>query len=50
MNSNKQFLALWGLKWNPFSVELPTEALVNTKKVEQFCCARRTWCSMADLG
>ena len=36
MNNNKQFLALWGLKWNPFSVELPTEALVSTKKVEQF--------------
>ncbi len=36
MNSNKQLLALWGLKWNPFSVELPNEALVNTKKVEQF--------------
>jgi general secretion pathway protein A len=37
MNFNKQLLALWGLKWNPFSVELPAEALVNTKKGEQFC-------------
>src|SRR5512135_833497 len=36
MNNNKEFLALWGLKWNPFSVEIPTEALVSTKKVEQF--------------
>ena len=24
---NKTLLALYGLKWNPFSPELPTEAL-----------------------
>jgi general secretion pathway protein A len=34
---NKKLLALYGLKWNPFSPELPTEALVTTPKVESFC-------------
>ena len=27
---NKSLLALYGLKWNPFSPELPTEALLTT--------------------
>jgi len=34
---NKNLLALYGLKWNPFSPELPTEALYVTPKVESFC-------------
>lgn len=34
---NKKLLALYGLKWNPFSPELPTEALHMTPKVESFC-------------
>ena len=34
---NKKLLALYGLKWNPFSVELPLEALHTTAKVESFC-------------
>ena len=34
---NKKLLALYGLKWNPFSPELPTEALQLTAKVENFC-------------
>ena len=34
---NKKLLALYGLKWNPFSPELPTEALQVTPKVENFC-------------
>lgn len=34
---NKKLLALYGLKWNPFSPELPTEALHVTPKVESFC-------------
>jgi type II secretory pathway predicted ATPase ExeA len=34
---NKKLLALYGLKWNPFSAELPTEALHITPRVEQFC-------------
>jgi type II secretory pathway predicted ATPase ExeA len=34
---NKKLLALYGLKWNPFSSELPTEALVITPKLESFC-------------
>ena len=33
---NKKLLALYGLKWNPFSPELPTEALHVTPKVESF--------------
>ncbi len=31
---NKKLLALYGLKWNPFSPELPIEALHTTAKVE----------------
>jgi len=34
---NKKLLALYGLKWNPFSPELPTEALHLTPKIENFC-------------
>lgn len=33
---NKQLLALYGLKWNPFSPELPTEALRLSPAVENF--------------
>jgi general secretion pathway protein A len=35
MNS-KKLLALYGLKWNPFSPELPPEALLATAKIEHF--------------
>lgn len=34
---NNKLLALYGLKFNPFSPELPTEALHITPQVEQFC-------------
>jgi type II secretory pathway predicted ATPase ExeA len=34
---NHQLLALYGLKWNPFSPELPLEALSVTPKLENFC-------------
>ena len=34
---NKKLLALYGLKWNPFSPELPIEALYVQSKVENFC-------------
>ena len=34
---NQKLLALYGLKWNPFSPELPTEALYLTAKIENFC-------------
>ena len=34
---NKKLLALYGLKWNPFSPELPIEALQTLPKVESFC-------------
>lgn len=33
---NKKLLALYGLKWNPFSPELPTEALLVTDPIEHF--------------
>ena len=32
----KKLLSLWGLKWNPFSPELPSEALLVTPKIEHF--------------
>ena len=35
MNS-KKLLAVYGLKWNPFSPELPPEALLATPKIEHF--------------
>jgi type II secretory pathway predicted ATPase ExeA len=33
---NKKLLALYGLKWNPFSPELPVEGLFITPAMEQF--------------
>ena len=35
MNS-KKLLAQWGLKWNPFSPELPSDGLLATAKIEHF--------------
>jgi general secretion pathway protein A len=35
MNS-KQMLSLWGLKWNPFSPEVPGDGLLVTPKIENF--------------
>lgn len=32
----KKLLSLWGLKWNPFSPELPSEALLVTAQIENF--------------
>jgi type II secretory pathway predicted ATPase ExeA len=32
----KKLLSLWGLKWNPFSPELPSEALLVTPPIESF--------------
>lgn len=34
---NKVLLSLYGLKWNPFSPELPVEALHVSAQVENFC-------------
>jgi type II secretory pathway predicted ATPase ExeA len=34
--NHKQLLALFGLKWNPFSAEVPDEALVATPAIEHF--------------
>jgi len=34
---NKKLLALYGLKWNPFSPDLPAEALCPSKKLDSFC-------------
>jgi general secretion pathway protein A len=32
----KKLLSLWGLKWNPFSPEIPSEGLLVTAKIESF--------------
>ena len=32
----KKLLSLWGLKWNPFSPDLPSEALLVTARIESF--------------
>ncbi len=32
----KKLLSLWGLKWNPFSPDLPSDGLLVTSKVENF--------------
>ena len=34
---NQKLLALYGLKWNPFTPEVPIEALHVPPKVENFC-------------
>ncbi|MHB1527999.1 MAG: ExeA family protein [Acidiferrobacteraceae bacterium] len=34
---NQKLLALYGLKWNPFSPELPTEAVYVPARIENFC-------------
>lgn len=34
--NTKKLLSLWGLKWNPFSPELPGEALLVTAAIEHF--------------
>lgn len=34
---NSKMLALYGLTWNPFTHNLPTEALHVTPRLESFC-------------
>ena len=34
---NNKMLALYGLKWNPFAPNVPTEALHVTQILESFC-------------
>jgi general secretion pathway protein A len=34
--NTKKLLALWGLKWNPFAPELPSEGLLVTPRIEHF--------------
>ena len=34
---NQNLLALYGLKWNPFTPELPTEAIYAPPRIENFC-------------
>jgi len=34
---NKKLLNLYGLKWNPFSSDLPSEALFVSPKIDNFC-------------
>lgn len=34
---NKKHLSFYGLKWNPFSASVPTEALYQSPRVDSFC-------------
>lgn len=34
---NKKLLAVFGLKWNPFSPNVPTDALLTAPRIESFC-------------
>jgi len=34
---NKSLLQLYGLKWNPFATDIPTEALYVSEAIEAFC-------------
>lgn len=34
----KKLLSLWGLKWNPFSPEIPSEGLLVTASIDSFAC------------
>jgi general secretion pathway protein A len=34
--STQKLLSLWGLKWNPFSSELPSDGLLVTPKIDHF--------------
>jgi type II secretory pathway predicted ATPase ExeA len=34
---NKKLLSLFGLKWNPFSPDVPTDALLIAPRIESFC-------------
>jgi general secretion pathway protein A len=34
---NQKLLALYGLKWNPFTPELPSEAIYVPPRIENFC-------------
>ena len=34
--NTKRLLSLWGLKWNPFTPDLPSEALLVTPQIESF--------------
>lgn len=36
MKNNKQLLAYYGLKWNPFLPDIPVEALWHTPQIESF--------------
>lgn len=34
---NRKLLALYGLKFGPFSADIPVEALQRTSRIESFC-------------
>jgi len=34
---NKKLLSLYGLKWNPFAAEIPSEALYVSPRMDSFC-------------
>ena len=39
---NQKLLALYGLKWNPFSPELPNEAVYVPPRVENLGSSQKT--------
>ena len=34
---NKKLLSLFGLKWNPFSPDVPADALLVAPRIDSFC-------------
>ena len=48
MNS-KKLLSVYGLKWNPFSPELPSDGLLVTPKIDNFACVLNSWCRKGAL-
>ena len=45
---NHKMLALFGLKWNPFTPNVPTEALHVTTRLESFCWRVQQLAALAD--
>jgi len=40
---NKKLLGLYGLKFNPFSQQVPPTALLVTPQIESFCWSLLLW-------
>lgn len=50
MASNKRLLSLFGLKWNPFSPEVPTEGLVLSPSIDHFAWRVETLAQEGGFG